>query len=47
MGVRMVQGTEGAIRLPPADMLYAVEPEGVAMIRPSASTAGGGGGGEI
>ena len=38
MGVRMVQGTEGAIRLPPADMLYAVEPEGVAMMRPSAST---------
>jgi hypothetical protein len=38
MGVMIVQGTEGAIKLPPADMLYAVEPEGVAMMRPSAST---------
>ena len=38
MGVIIVHGTEGAIRLPPADMLYAVEPEGVAMMRPSAST---------
>lgn len=36
MGVSRVPGTEGATMGPPADMLYAVEPEGVAMIRPSA-----------
>lgn len=36
MGVRRVQGTDGATIGPPADMLYAVEPEGVAIIRPSA-----------
>ena len=37
IGVRTVHGTEGAIIGPPADMLYAVEPEGVAMMMPSAS----------
>ena len=37
-GVMIVQGTEGATIGPPAVMLYAVEPEGVAAIRPSAVT---------
>lgn len=36
MGVRRVPGTEGATMGPPADRLYAVEPDGVAMISPSA-----------
>lgn len=36
MGVSRVPGTEGATMGPPADMLYAVEPDGVAMIKPSA-----------
>lgn len=36
MGVSRVEGTLGATIGPPADMLYAVEPEGVAIIRPSA-----------
>ena len=38
MGVRRVPGTEGATMGPPADKLYAVEPDGVAMISPSACT---------
>lgn len=36
MGVRRVPGTDGATMGPPADRLYAVEPDGVAMISPSA-----------
>ena len=36
MGVSRVPGTEGATIGPPADMLYAVEPDGVAIIKPSA-----------
>ena len=35
MGVMRVPGTLGATMGPPADMLYAVDPDGVAMIRPS------------
>jgi len=36
MGVMRVPGTEGATMGPPADRLYAVDPEGVATINPSA-----------
>lgn len=36
MGVSSVPGTDGATMGPPADRLYAVEPDGVAMISPSA-----------
>ena len=36
MGVSRVQGTLGAAMGPPAAMLYAVLPVGVAMIKPSA-----------
>lgn len=36
MGVRRVQGTLGETMGPPADKLYAVDPEGVAMMSPSA-----------
>lgn len=36
MGVSRVPGTDGATMGPPADRLYAVEPDGVAMISPSA-----------
>ena len=38
MGVSRVQFTEGTTIAPPAAVLYAVEPEGVAMINPSACT---------
>ena len=38
MGVRRVQATEGTTIAPPAAVLYAVDPEGVAMISPSACT---------
>ena len=37
--LRPWQGTEGATRHPPADMLYAVDPLGVATISPSAYTS--------
>ena len=40
MGVMRVPGTEGATMGPPADMLYAVDPEGVAIMRPSACVWG-------
>ena len=36
MGVSSVHGTLGAAMGPPAAMLYAVLPDGVAMIKPSA-----------
>ena len=36
IGVSMVHGTEGATIGPPADTLYAVEPDGVQTIKPSA-----------
>jgi hypothetical protein len=36
MGVRMEQATDGATIGPPALMEYAVEPDGVEMMRPSA-----------
>lgn len=36
IGVNKVQGTLGAAIGPPAAMLYAVLPDGVAIIRPSA-----------
>lgn len=35
-GVRRAQGTDGATTGPPTERLYAVEPDGVAMMRPSA-----------
>lgn len=35
MGVSSTHGTLGATMGPPADMLYAVEPDGVATINPS------------
>lgn len=41
MGVMRVPGTEGATMGPPADRLYAVDPEGVATIKPSACTGTG------
>lgn len=36
MGVNKIAGTLGCTMLPPALMLYAVDPVGVAMMRPSA-----------
>lgn len=36
MGVNNAHGTEGATIGPPQDIEYAVDPEGVAIIRPSA-----------
>lgn len=36
MGVSSAHGTDGATMGPPDDREYAVEPEGVAMISPSA-----------
>lgn len=38
MGVTRIDGTAGWTTLPPAAMLYAVEPVGVAKIMPSAAT---------
>lgn len=38
MGVKRIAGTVGARMDPPADMLYAVDPVGVAMRIPSACT---------
>jgi hypothetical protein len=34
-GVRQIQSVLGCTRLPPADMLYAVDPVGVEMMMPS------------
>jgi hypothetical protein len=39
MGVIMMHGTLGATIGPPADMLYAVDPDGVATMSPSPCTA--------
>jgi hypothetical protein len=38
MGVSTAHGTDGATMGPPQDMEYAVEPDGVAIISPSACT---------
>ena len=40
MGVSRVHGTLGAAMGPPAAMLYAVLPDGVAIIKPSACSRG-------